>query len=74
MGFVRLQNHLDEGAAGIVDAVPADIEGALPFLARAFDEAGAAADAGVVEQQVDVVAVEFACDGVAKLQNLFFNT
>ena len=43
-----------------VDATPADVEAALPsftLVALAGDKAAAAADAGVVEQQVDVRAV-----------------
>ena len=38
-----------------VDAAPADVERPLPLLAAVGDHAAAAADAGVVEQQVDPV-------------------
>ncbi|MGY4217385.1 hypothetical protein ACVMFB_003884 [Bradyrhizobium sp. USDA 4522] len=38
-----------------IDAAPADVEGALPLLARVGEQAAAATDAGVVEQQVDLV-------------------
>ena len=54
---VGLQHHRQEGAGAVVDAEPADVEGALPFRALVRDHAAAAADAGVVEQQMDLVGV-----------------
>ncbi len=51
------EHHRQEGASAVVDAEPADVEGALPFRALVRDHAAAAADAGVVEQQVDLVGV-----------------
>ena len=64
------QRH--EGAGAVVDAEPADVERALPLVAFAAHEAGAAADAGVVEQQVDVVGVVFGLHRVAELGHLVF--
>ena len=46
-----------ERAAAVVDARPVDRERLVPLLAITGDEAAATADAGVVEQQIDVVGV-----------------
>jgi hypothetical protein len=42
----------------VIDAAPADREGLVPLGPLSGNEAAAAADAGVVEQKVDVVGVE----------------
>src|SRR5271167_5119017 len=42
-------------AGAVIDAAPADVERALPFVAAVGNHAAAAADTGVVEQQVDLV-------------------
>src|SRR5271167_878580 len=42
-------------AGAVIDAAPADVERALPFVAAIGNHAAAAADTGVVEQQVDLV-------------------
>ena len=57
MRLVGGQQHRQEGARGVVDPAPADVEGLLPLAPVAGDETAAAADAGVVEQQVDPVGV-----------------
>jgi hypothetical protein len=50
-----LHHQRQEGAHAEIDAAPADVEGALPLIARAGEQAAAAADAGIVEQQMDLV-------------------
>ena len=67
VGLAAGGQHRHEGAGAVVHAEPADVEGALPLLAVAVHEAGAAADAGVVEQQIDVVRIVGALHGVAEL-------
>ena len=52
MTFVRLYQHRQKGANAEIDAAPADVEGLLPLLARIGEQAAAAADARIVEQQV----------------------
>ena len=49
-----------------VHATPADVERRLPLGAVVGDEAATTADAGVVEQQVDVVGVVLGDHGVAE--------
>ncbi len=49
--------HRQEGAAAQIDPAPADIEGSLPGRPAVGDHAAAAGDAGVVEQQVDVIGL-----------------
>ena len=53
--LVGLHQQRQEGADAEIDAAPADVEGALPLLARIGEQAAATADAGVVEQQMDLV-------------------
>ena len=55
MSLIGLHQQRQEGADTEIDAAPADVEGALPLLARRGEQAAAAADAGIVEQQVDLV-------------------
>ena len=62
MPFARALQHREEGAARIIDAEPADLEHAVPFGPVVEHEAAAAADAGIVEEKVDVIALVIACD------------
>src|SRR5882762_9978588 len=55
MALVSPKQQRQEGANAEIDAAPADVEGALPLLARIGEQAAAAADAGIVEQQMDLV-------------------
>src|SRR5258707_197693 len=55
--FVRLQQKRQKGAYAEIDAAPADVEGALPLRSRVGDHAAAAADASIVEQQMDLVCL-----------------
>jgi hypothetical protein len=55
VALARLHQQRQERARGVVDAAPAHAERLLPQRAIAGDEAAAATDAGVVEQQVDVI-------------------
>src|SRR5947207_1703738 len=50
-------DQIGEGAHAVVDAAPADGEGLVPRVAWTREEAVPATDAGVVEQQVDVVGL-----------------
>src|SRR5207237_7599578 len=52
LGFLQ---HRQKRASAVIDAAPADVERALPFVAAIGNHAAAAADTRVVEQQVDVV-------------------
>jgi hypothetical protein len=58
--------HRQEGARAVVDAAPADVEGPFPFFAAVRDHAAAAADPGVVEEQMDLVGAVALCDFVPK--------
>ncbi len=62
VALVRLQHHRQKGAAPQIDPAPADVEGPLPLFARIIDETAAPGDAGVVEQQVDLVGVQLLGD------------
>ena len=55
MALVGLHQQRQEGADAEIDAAPADVEGTLPLLAGIGEQAAAAADAGIVEQQMDPV-------------------
>ena len=63
---VGLLHYRQEGAGAVVDAAPAHVERPLPLLAAVGDHAAAAANSGVVEQQVDLVGVVAVCDLIAK--------
>ena len=54
----------------MVVATPADVEGPLPLVLLVDDQAAAAADAGVVEQEVDAVGILVPGDGIAEATNL----
>src|ERR1700739_3064563 len=55
MALVSLHQHRQEGADGKITPAPADIEGPFPLLARMGEQAPATADAGIIEQQMDLV-------------------
>ena len=55
MALVGLHQHRQEGADAEIDPAPADVEGPFPLLPRVGEHAAAAADAGIVEQQMDPV-------------------
>src|ERR1700739_2876164 len=55
--LIRLDEQRQEGADAEIDAAPADVEGALPLLARIGEQAAAASDAGIVEQEMDLVGL-----------------
>src|SRR6266849_3131778 len=57
VAFVRPLQHRQESPCAVIDATPADVERLLPFLTAAGDQATTAADACVVEQQMDLVSV-----------------
>jgi hypothetical protein len=54
--MVARDEQWQECAGAVIDAPPVDGERALPLLPSVADEAAAAADAGVAEDQVDVIA------------------
>src|ERR1035437_9294975 len=55
VALVGLYQHRQEGADAEIDPAPADVEGLFPLLPGVGEQAAAAADAGVVEQQMDLV-------------------
>ena len=66
------EQHRHERPGTVVDAEPADVEGALPLVAGIAREASTAGDARVVEQQVDMVGVVGGLDRVAERVDLVF--
>ena len=66
MALVGGDQQRHEGAHAVVHAAPADVERALPHGAVVGDDGAAAADAGVVEQQVDVIGLVLGDDGIAE--------
>ena len=64
--FVGDQQHRQEDAGAVVDATPIDAEGPVPIGAVVDDEAAATPDAGVVEQEVDVLGSELGRDRLAE--------
>jgi hypothetical protein len=58
--------HRQKRASAVIDAAPADVERAFPFVAAIGNHAAAAADTGVVEQQVDLVGLVTVGNLVAK--------
>src|SRR6516225_8236897 len=57
VALLGLLQHRQKHAGAVIDAAPADVERALPFVAAVGNHAAAAADTGVVEQQVDLVGL-----------------
>src|SRR5581483_5656315 len=57
VSLVGLEQQRHESAHAEIDAAPADNEGALPTLAAAGNDAAATADAGIVEQEMDLVGL-----------------
>ena len=70
VALVGLHQHRQEGADAEIDPAPADVEGPFPLLARVGEQAAAAADAGVVEQQMDPVGRLLLGQLVAKARQL----
>jgi hypothetical protein len=66
VALIGLLQHRQKGAGAVIDPAPTDVEGLFPLLGAVGDHAAAAADAGVVEQQVDFVCVVASGDLVAK--------
>ena len=55
MALVRLHQHRQEGANAEINPAPANIKSLFPLLARVGKQAAAATDAGIVEQEMDLV-------------------
>src|SRR3954453_5768154 len=53
MSLVRPHEQRQEGPHPEIDAAPADVEGSLPLRARIGEQAAAAANPRIVEQQMD---------------------
>ncbi len=70
VAFLGPDEHRQKGARVFIDTAPADIERAVPFVAAADDHAVAAADAGIVEEQMDLVGRVLRRDRVAKFFHL----
>src|SRR5690349_13863027 len=66
VALFRILQHRQKRAGGIIDAAPADVERALPFVAAIGNHAAAAADTRVVEQQVDLLGLVTVGNLVAK--------
>src|SRR5207302_168524 len=62
----------DEGATAVVDAAPNHAEGAVPLFPLTGEEAAATTDAGVVEEEVDVVCAVLSQNLVAEAADLGF--
>src|SRR6516162_11821957 len=60
VALVRLLQQWQKGPRAEIDPVPADAKRPFPFCTAAIDEASTAANAGIVEQQMDVIGVEIA--------------
>src|SRR4030081_3231780 len=50
-----LHQHRQKGADAEINPAPADVEGSFPLLPGVGEQAAAAPDAGIVEQQMDLV-------------------
>src|SRR5262249_61968564 len=57
VAFLGVLQHRQKRAGAVIDAAPAGVERALPCVAAIGNHAAAAADTGVVEQQVDLVGL-----------------
>ena len=66
----RLQQHRQESAGAVVDPAPAHIECLFPFLTAMGEHAAAAADTGIVEEEMDLVGAVTLGDLVAKFLDL----
>jgi len=70
VALVGALQHRQEGAGAVIYATPADVECPFPLVAAVGDHAAAATDAGVVEQQMNLVRAVALCDLVAKSLHL----
>src|SRR5262249_57837827 len=66
VAFLGVLQHRQKRAGAVIDAAPAGVERALPCGAAIGNHAAAAADTGVVEQQVDLVGLSAVSNLVAK--------
>src|SRR6185295_3246261 len=73
MSLVRLHHQRQEGADAEINAAPADVEGALPLLERVGEQAAATADAGIVEQEMDLVGRLLLDQLIAKTLEMVLN-
>ena len=73
MALVGLHQHGQEGAHSEIDATPADVEGSFPLLAGIGEQTAAAADAGIIEQQVDLVGGLLLDDLVTEARQLILD-
>ena len=70
VALLRLQQHRQEGAGAVVDPAPAHVERPFPLLAAMGEHAAAAADTGIVEEEMDLVGAVTLGDLVAKSLDL----
>src|SRR6267142_539065 len=73
MALVGFQQQRQKGSDAEINAAPADVEGLFPLLARVGEQAAAAADAGVVEQQMDLVGRLLLGELITEAQQLILN-
>ena len=72
MAGIGAQQHRHEGSRAKIDATPADVERALPFVARIDEEAATATDAGIVEQEMDAIGLVLLGELVTEAHHLGF--
>src|SRR5215469_10170040 len=70
VALLSFQQHRQEGAGAVVNSAPTDVEGPLPFLSAVGDHTAAAADTGIVEEEMDLIGAETLGDLVAKSLDL----
>src|SRR5690348_7361412 len=65
VALLRLLQHGQKKAGAVVDPAPADVERPFPLLAAMREHAAAAADTGIVEEEMDLVCAVTLGDLVA---------
>jgi exodeoxyribonuclease-3 len=73
VALVGFHQHRQENAGAEIDPAPADVEGLFPLLPGVGEQAAAAANAGIVEQQMNPVGSLLLGEFVAKAQQLIFD-
>jgi len=70
VALLGVLQHWQKRADAVIDTAPADVERALPFVPAIGNHATAAADTGIVEQQVDLVDLVTVGNLIAKSLDL----
>src|SRR5262249_21312343 len=69
-GFAGVYEQWQEGSRAKINPAPADVEGPIPLGAAIGEQAAAAPDAGIIEEQVHFVRLEMLGDLVFEAQYL----